>query len=213
MNDALFTTAESWIRRGNNFAAANKIDDAIRSYDAALALDPKAVEAPIGKALALASSNRLGEALACCEEALAIAPDSFDALDLKGRVYAGLGQVPDAMMAISEATKALPGGSTQHAAYDQEMGMFFQQLGAVTALPTQGALPAAVIGLHQSFGIPAQPGMTAKQVHESMGGKWIRALWQKKQQQWRADPRCEVCCEKVGFMTKLLGRKRCKQHR
>lgn len=67
---------EYHFRKGNSLAAMGRMLDAIACYDAALALDPKFVEAVNNKGNAYASLNRFPEALAQFDQAIQMKPDA-----------------------------------------------------------------------------------------------------------------------------------------
>lgn len=78
-------TAIFWNNKGGSLAALGRHDEAIRCYDAALAIEPRAAQIWNNKGSALSALGRSEEATRCFDQALTIQPRFAMALDNKAR--------------------------------------------------------------------------------------------------------------------------------
>ena len=78
--------ADALSNRGNALLALNRCEEALASYDRALAVRPDFAEALSNRGHALERADRLDAALASYDRALAVRPDFVDALYNRGNV-------------------------------------------------------------------------------------------------------------------------------
>ena len=90
-------TDEDHFEQGFAFYRAGKFEEAIRSYDAALAVDAKNPDIWNNKGLTLKALGRLREAIECHEKALAIDPQNTSAWGGKGNRSLDLGMHEQAL--------------------------------------------------------------------------------------------------------------------
>lgn len=76
--------AYSLFLKGNDLCNLSRYDEAIKSYDQAIAADPSSVLAWNGKGAALGEAGRLEEAIECFEEAIEIDDEFYPAWENKG---------------------------------------------------------------------------------------------------------------------------------
>jgi predicted O-linked N-acetylglucosamine transferase (SPINDLY family) len=95
--------------RGNALQRLKRFDDALASYDRALAARPDYPEALNARALALQELKRHDEALTACERAIAARPGYPEALYLRGSILRAMNRSEDARAAYAAALAARPG--------------------------------------------------------------------------------------------------------
>lgn len=98
----------------------NAIALATQLYDRALTIDPKSLEALVGKAQLAASSHDVKTAVATYEQILALQPDDFDraaVVDEIGKVYATEKMDDQADVAFRRAIDSYPSISQAHVVY------------------------------------------------------------------------------------------------
>jgi tetratricopeptide (TPR) repeat protein len=91
-------TALFWNNKGGSLAALGRHDEAIRCYDAALAIDPRAAQIWNNKGSALSALGRSEEAMRCFDQAVVIHPRFAMALDNKARELMVRGRHQDALL-------------------------------------------------------------------------------------------------------------------
>ena len=96
-------TKEDWNKDGNEFFALENYDDAIKSYDKALELDPEYASALVNKGSALYKLGLYHDAIADYDKAIRIDPQSALAWNHKGLALKKLGQDSDASNAFAKA--------------------------------------------------------------------------------------------------------------
>ena len=79
-------SAADLYKQGNALRDQNKYQEAIETYDKALALNANFAEALYDKGLALHNLNKFDEAIECYEKAISINPKYIDAINYKGVV-------------------------------------------------------------------------------------------------------------------------------
>lgn len=90
-------SAMFWNNKGGSLAALGRHDEAIRCYDAALAIDPRAAQIWNNKGSALSALGRSEEAMRCFDQAVIIHPRFAMALDNKARELMVRGRQQDAL--------------------------------------------------------------------------------------------------------------------
>ena len=94
--------------RGIVLAALSRNEEALASYQAALALKPDYVDALYNRGNAFYALGRATEALASFERALALKPDYADALLNRAQILHDLGRAPEALDSIERALALKP---------------------------------------------------------------------------------------------------------
>ena len=72
------SSAETLSNYGNVLQALGRLDEAVESYDKALAIEPRLVNALYNRGVTLSNMKRMADALASYDKALEIAPDDAD---------------------------------------------------------------------------------------------------------------------------------------
>jgi tetratricopeptide (TPR) repeat protein len=100
---AVNQTAVDYFREGNDFYGLRRYDDALRSYDKAIEIDPNFADAWYYRGLALSKLDRYNEAIASYEMAIRIDPNWTERQEsdpaLQGRekmiplIYAPIGAI------------------------------------------------------------------------------------------------------------------------
>ena len=72
------SNAEALSNYGNVLQALGRLDEALESYDKALAIEPKLINALYNRGVTLSNMKRMADALASYDKALEIAPDDAD---------------------------------------------------------------------------------------------------------------------------------------
>ena len=86
-------TAEQWSNRGDEYLNSKQYEQAIASYDKAIAINPKSRNvdnAYLGSALAYYALNKYEQAIVHIDKVIAIDPRYEDAYYIRGLAYAGL---------------------------------------------------------------------------------------------------------------------------
>ncbi len=97
-----------WLRRGDLETELGKFEDAVRSFDRALQIDPHLVAALMHRAIALAMVERWKDAIKSAEAATEIAPDSIEAWRVLADVEIRAERHKQAMRALERAAKLAP---------------------------------------------------------------------------------------------------------
>ena len=97
------TVAAAHANLGNTLRLMERLDEALASYDRALALQPGNVGALKGRGLILWRSRRREEALACYEQLLRIEPRYADGWIMKGAIFNDLGRNAEAIASYRKA--------------------------------------------------------------------------------------------------------------
>jgi tetratricopeptide (TPR) repeat protein len=95
-------------KKGVNHLSNNKLNDAIRSFELALRLDPKYVEAWIKKGYAHFHLRDYSFAISSYDMALNIDPDNYEAWNLKGLAYYKMNNYVKAIECCTKALDANP---------------------------------------------------------------------------------------------------------
>jgi len=85
------------VRKGDAFMESNEPDEALKSYDKALRIDPNAFDALHGKAMVLHNLGRYNDAIAFYDKALDIEPRNQYAWRNKGLVFSNLKKYKEAI--------------------------------------------------------------------------------------------------------------------
>src|SRR6185436_9751575 len=83
-------------------------DDALLSYERAVALAPSHINALTNRAIALHDLRRLDQAFMASEAALAAQPDFAEALYVRGNILRNLGRLPEAQSSYERALQKAP---------------------------------------------------------------------------------------------------------
>jgi len=96
------------------YQAQGQHENAIASFQKALALEPTADEAIVGVARSFAAANKLSESVEYLETIVAEVPDHAVAQNILGEVYASVDDFDRAESAFSQATKLRPEWTQPH---------------------------------------------------------------------------------------------------
>lgn len=94
--------------RGVELHSANLLEDALTTYDQALALDPNHAEALYRRGAVLWSLNRLGDALASTNKALSLRPRHLDALYNRGVMLRQMGLYDESLVSLRDVLAINP---------------------------------------------------------------------------------------------------------
>ena len=97
-----------WDRKGATLSILGRHDEAIRCYDKALVIDPKAAYALTNKGVTLSKLGRHEEAIACYDKALEINPRHANAWNSKGLILSKLRQHEEAVDCYDKALAIVP---------------------------------------------------------------------------------------------------------
>jgi tetratricopeptide (TPR) repeat protein len=97
--------AEALNNRGVTLQALGRHPDALKSYDAALALRPDFVEALVNRGITHYELKRFDDALANYDRAISLRPDNADALSNRGNALDRLGRREEALASYNDALK------------------------------------------------------------------------------------------------------------
>lgn len=97
--------AEKFFRRGSEFQESGNNAEAIRCYDAGLAIDASNPDAWINKGAALLALNRAQEAITCFDRAIALRPGDSGAWNNKGYALYFINQYAAALPVLEEARR------------------------------------------------------------------------------------------------------------
>jgi tetratricopeptide (TPR) repeat protein len=111
--------AAALVNHGVQLAYEQRFDEALASFDQAIALKPDLVEARLNRGIALFYLGRVDEALAGYDSALALQPDWAEALNHRAAALAKLGRLEQA---LESADRAITLGSDS-AEICQEIGL------------------------------------------------------------------------------------------
>jgi tetratricopeptide (TPR) repeat protein len=107
-NPQLYLTTDDYVRQGDAFLIDQRTEDALFSYEKAIALQPELVTAWIGKEKALRRLKRYDEALAASEQALKLAPENSSAWFGVAAVLMDLQRYSEALKAFNKSIKLRP---------------------------------------------------------------------------------------------------------
>ncbi len=99
---------EALINQGNELEDLNRLDDALASYDKALAMNPDYARAHSNRGNVLQSLKRFDEALASYDRALAIRPDYPEAFFNRGNALQAQGRLEEALISYDCALAIKP---------------------------------------------------------------------------------------------------------
>jgi tetratricopeptide (TPR) repeat protein len=97
--------AEKFFQRGSDFQEAGNNTEALRCYDAGLAIDASDPNAWINKGAALLALNRAQEAITCFDRAIALSPGDSGAWNNKGYALFFMNQYAAALPCLEEAER------------------------------------------------------------------------------------------------------------
>ena len=117
--------AAALVNRGVQLAHEQRFDEALKSFDSAIALKPDLIEAHLNRAIALFYVGRLDESVSSCDRALALQPDWTEALNRRAAALAKL-QRFDQALASADRAIALGSGSAEVC---REIGLALYRLG------------------------------------------------------------------------------------
>ena len=100
--------AALWVRLGNAQSRLQQAEEALQSYQRALAIDSDDVEALTNTAHLLEAEGRMAEALTHLDRVLAITPDHAEARNNRGNVLADLDRFDEALADYRRAQTAAP---------------------------------------------------------------------------------------------------------
>ena len=101
-------SAESHFRRGNDLLELERFEEAVSSFDEALALNPNLAAAYNNRGNALAGLKRLEQALASIDRAAALKPQSAEILFNRANVLLGLERAAEAVADYDRAISLKP---------------------------------------------------------------------------------------------------------
>jgi tetratricopeptide (TPR) repeat protein len=90
---------------GNLYADMGKVAEARRSYETAIRINPKYIEAMVNLGSLLSDEQAHEEAILYLEQALAVNPEDCKARSNLGNVYYAMGRYPDAMFEYERAVE------------------------------------------------------------------------------------------------------------
>jgi len=101
----LSPSADTFYRRGNGFREAGNNVEAIRCYDAGIAIDGSNVDLWLNKGAALLALKRYPEAVACFDRVISLNADDFRGWNNKGVALISMGQREQGFACLIEAKK------------------------------------------------------------------------------------------------------------
>jgi len=104
--------ASLYYRLAQTWRARKRYDDALASYDKAIALNPDYAEAYHYRAITLREIKRYDDALASCDKAIELKPDYIKAYQTRGRIFADKGNMPEAEKMFLKALEFDPDNPT-----------------------------------------------------------------------------------------------------
>jgi tetratricopeptide (TPR) repeat protein len=107
-NAANASSISDLIVEGHALLNASRFEEALISYDKALKLDPRSVDALNGKGLILNQLGKYEEAITWFDKALKINPSFANALDNKGITLSNLGKYEEAITWFDKALEINP---------------------------------------------------------------------------------------------------------
>lgn len=105
-------SALAWLTRAELMEALAKHEDAIASYDRALAIEPGDHRVWLGRSTPLRALGQFKEALSSCEQAIEINPEDPDAWSNRGALLYALGQIKEAISSYDQALAIKPDNFT-----------------------------------------------------------------------------------------------------
>ncbi|MBC5765069.1 methyltransferase [Ramlibacter albus] len=112
MADAAFEQARELFAQGVQHTEAGRLEEAERSFAAALALVPRRASTQSNLAVVRMRLGRAGEALPLLDDALELEPGNLDTLGLRALVLAEIGRHPEALAAFDRVLAARPEAGT-----------------------------------------------------------------------------------------------------
>lgn len=142
-------TAEALNNRGVALDQLGRLEDALASFDRALALFPDYLEALNNRASVLIGLKQPAAALASCDKALAIRPDIGQILNNRGIALRDLGRKDEAVTAFRQALVVQP----DRADVQTNLGVTLRELGhlELAEASLRQALPARTPQVFQSL--------------------------------------------------------------
>lgn len=127
---ALGPSANAHFNRGNTFAAAGQIQEALADYRAALELAPGMTGARDNLIATLRGDGRFAEALAYCEQALAAQPGDHDLLYSRASLMHDLGRYAEALADYEHMLAQVPRAQvfSNHGAILHKLGRYEEAL-------------------------------------------------------------------------------------
>jgi tetratricopeptide (TPR) repeat protein len=101
-------TPEAHCQQGGALRDLGRLGEAVASFDRAIALDPKCVDAHNGRGITLRQLERTTEALASFERALALRPAAAELHNNRGNVLRHLKRLPEALASLERAVELQP---------------------------------------------------------------------------------------------------------
>ena len=117
--------AAALVNQGVQLAYQHRFDDALASFDSAIALKPDLVEALLNRGIALFYLGRFDEAVTSYDRVLALEPDRAEAFNHRGAALAKLARFEPALASVDRAI-ALGSGSAEVC---QDIGLALYRLG------------------------------------------------------------------------------------
>lgn len=97
--------AQHLFRRGSEFQETGNNAEAIRCYEAGLAIEPNNADVWVNKGAALLALTRVPEAVSCFERAISLNPHDASAWNNKGCALLSLGEHTEALACLQEAKR------------------------------------------------------------------------------------------------------------
>jgi tetratricopeptide (TPR) repeat protein len=110
-NAQLRLSASDYLKQGDACYLERRLEDAIRSYEKALDLDPNLVDAWLAKGKALRRLKRYEEAIAANDRAIQLQPENSSGWFGKGYALSEIQKYPEADAAYAQAVKLNPNRS------------------------------------------------------------------------------------------------------
>ena len=106
--------SEALNNRGNALASLDRYEEAIGSYDRALAIRPEYAEALNNRGVALGRLNRFQEAVECCDKAVTVKPDYSEGYSNRGLFLQYLNRGSEALADYARAITLAPENADAH---------------------------------------------------------------------------------------------------
>jgi tetratricopeptide (TPR) repeat protein len=107
-------SAQSHYERGSELKDRKRFDEALASFDRAIALQPDYAEAYNSRGIVLAIQNRFDDAIAGFDSAIALKPDYAEAHNNRGIVLHDLARLDDALASFDKAIALQPDNASAY---------------------------------------------------------------------------------------------------